>query len=244
LLDETDPFDGLNRRIDEFLIAGCKGKSQRVVDQVFGLESMVVNGNIVDSFGDFQFLLTGLCHPVFINCQHDHGCVVFFCQGKDLISLGAACFEMRRVDETSSRRGLQGDFKNIQFSRIDHERDIHAHFEFLDHLAHQLHFVGTLGDCTGDVQGVCAVIDLFPGDLQDRIIILLEQEPLELARALGIEPLAKQGWRRILSHRQGRHGGGQLRRGMIRPLGMRARVQFLDEETQVLGSRPAAATHY
>jgi hypothetical protein len=65
-------------------------KVKRVVDQVFGLESMVVDGDIVDAFGDFEFFLAGLGHAVLVNGQDDDGGVVFFGQFEDLVGFVAA----------------------------------------------------------------------------------------------------------------------------------------------------------
>ena len=161
---------------------------------------MVVDGDVVDAFGDFEFFLARLRHAVLIDGQHDDRCVVVFCQLENLIGFIATGFEMSRVNETTSGCGLQCNFKNIEFGGVNHKRNVHAHFELLDDLAHELHFVGAFGDGAGNVEGVRAVLDLFTGDLQNGVVILLEQEPLELARALGVESLAKQGGGRILSH--------------------------------------------
>ena len=95
------------------------------------------------------------------------GGVVFFCQCENLIGFVAARFKMCRVDETASRRGLERDFEHIQFGGVDHQRNIHAHLEFLDDLAHQFDFVGAFGDGAGNVQGVRAEFDLFARDLED-----------------------------------------------------------------------------
>ena len=58
--------------------------------------------------------------------------------------------------QTAPRRGLEGDFEHIEFGGVDHERNVHAHFEFLDDLAHEFHFVGAFGDGAGNVEGVRA----------------------------------------------------------------------------------------
>ena len=113
---------------------------------------------------------------------------------------------MGRVDEAASRRSFQCDFEHVQLGGVDHERDIHAHLQFLDDLAHQLHFVRALGDGAGDIECMRAEVHLLTGNFQNAVIILFEQEPLELARALGVQPLAEQGGRRVLPHGDRRHG--------------------------------------
>ena len=44
LFDESDAFDGFNGGVDKFLVACSEGEGQRVVDQIFGLEPVVVDG--------------------------------------------------------------------------------------------------------------------------------------------------------------------------------------------------------
>src|SRR6266545_7892136 len=123
---------------------------------------------------------------------------------------------MRRVDETASRRGLERGFKHIKFSSINDEWNVHAHLKFLDDLPHQLHFVWAFGDGAGDIEGVRAKVYLFAGDLQNAIVIFFEQESLEFARALCVEALSEESWRRILSHQSRGHSGSKLRVRMNR----------------------------
>ena len=85
LFDETNPFDGFDRGVGEFFIACGEGKSQRIIDQIFGLESMVVDGDIIDSFCDFEFFLASLRHAAFVDRQHDHRRVVFLGEFENLI---------------------------------------------------------------------------------------------------------------------------------------------------------------
>ncbi|MBV6467369.1 MAG: hypothetical protein PGMFKBFP_02723 [Anaerolineales bacterium] len=125
---------------------------------------MVVDGDVVDALGDFEFFLARLCHTILVNCQHDDGGVVLFRQCENFIRFGATRFEMSRVDETTPRRGLQCDFENVEFGGVDHERNVHAHFEFLDDLAHEFGFVGAFGDGAGNVEGVRAAVHLFASD--------------------------------------------------------------------------------
>ena len=57
LFDEANAFDGLNGGVGKFFVAGGEGEGQRVEDQVFGPQSVVVDGDVVDAFGDFEFSL-------------------------------------------------------------------------------------------------------------------------------------------------------------------------------------------
>jgi len=46
---------------------------------------------------------------------------------------------------------------------------------------------------------VGAAIDLAAGDLQDRVVLLGQQQLLDLAAALGVDPFADEGGRRVLA---------------------------------------------
>ena len=53
--DQPDAFDGLDGRIGKFGIAGGQREGQGIEDQVFRAQAVVVDGNIVNAFGNFQF---------------------------------------------------------------------------------------------------------------------------------------------------------------------------------------------
>ena len=91
-----------------------------------------------------------------------------FGQGENLVGFAAAGFQMGGIDQAAPGSGLEGGLEHIQFGGVDHQRHIHAHLQFLDHLAHQLDFVGAFGDGGGNIQGMRAEGDLFAGDLEDR----------------------------------------------------------------------------
>ena len=74
-----------------------------------------------------------------------------------------------------------------------------------------------------------AEFDLLARDFQDRVVIFFKQEPLELARALRVQPFAEQGGRRVLSHRDGRHRGSKLRRRVSRAIRVGVRVQLIHQ---------------
>ncbi len=172
LLDEADAFDGLDRGIDEFFVAGGKRKGQRVVNQILRFKPVVIDCDIVNAPGNLELFLTRLCHAAFIDRQHDDSRVMLLGQFEHLVGLFASGFKMGGIDHTASRCSLECELKYVKLSRIDHKRHIHTHFKFLDDITHQLHFVRTLRDRTGNVEGMCAKFHLLTGDLQDRIVIL------------------------------------------------------------------------
>ena len=57
LLDQADAFDGLDGGVGEFGVAGGQGEGQGVEDQRIRAQAVVVDGDIVDAPGDFQFAL-------------------------------------------------------------------------------------------------------------------------------------------------------------------------------------------
>ncbi len=151
---------------------------------------------------------------------------------------------MGRIDQAAARRRLEGELQHIELGRVDHQRDIHSHFELLDDPAHQFDFVRSFGDCAGDIQRVGATRNLFTGKFQNPVVILLQQHFLESARALRIAALAEEGRRRILVHQGRSHGGGELGICQVRTLRMRSSVELLNQQFQMLGCRPAASAHH
>ncbi len=150
--------------LGKFRIAGGESEGQGVEDERVGAQAVVVNSDVINPFGNFQFTGSRLGHAVFINGQDDHSRVVCFGQRKNLIGFGTTGFKMSRIDETASGGGLERHFEYIQFGSVDYQWNFNAHFQFLDRFAHQFHFVGALGDGAGDIKSVRAKIDLLAGD--------------------------------------------------------------------------------
>ena len=222
LLDQADTGDGLHGGFRKLGVAGAEGEGQGVENQRLGTQAMLVDSDVVDPPGHFQLAVSFPGHALFVNRQDDDSGIMGFCQRKDPVRLEPTRFEMRRVDQAAPGGGFEGGFKHVQLGGIDHQRHFNAHLQFFDRLAHQFHFVGALGDGTGDVEGVRAKIDLLAGDFQDRVIVFLKQQALELLAALGIAALPDQQGRRVLAHGDGRDRGRQARGAQGRAGGMRA----------------------
>ncbi len=106
--------------------------------------------------------------------------------------------------------------------------------------AHQIRFVGALGEGGAHVQCMRAALGLVAADLRQRVEILRHQEFLDLAAALGVEPLAdEERWRR-LAHRYRAHRGRQFGRGFDLALKRRLAADTFHQPRQVLGRRAAA----
>ncbi len=251
MFDEPDAFDGFDGRLGKFRVAGGEGKGQSVINQIFWFKSMFVDGDVVDAFGNFELFLARFGHAILVDGQYDDGSVVFLSQCKDLFGFLRPGFKVGGVDQAAAGGRLERNLEHVQFGGVDHQWDVHAHFELLDHLAHQFDFVGALSDGGGDVERVRTVFHLLAGDLKDGVVIFLEQQPLELAGTLRVAALADQGWRGILSHGNGRHGGSKFGFSLKRPFDcaqdrsgrVRMVVQFFHQKFQVFGRRPTASAH-
>ena len=230
LLDKADSLHGLNRRVGEFGVACGQGEGKSIEDQRFRAQAMLGDSNLIDSSSHFQFACGSFCHTTLVNGQYDNSGIISFCQGKNLIGLGAASFEVGGIDETTPGGSLEGCFEYIQFGRVNHQWHVHAHLQFLDHFAHQRNFVRTLGYCSGYIQGMCAKGNLLACDLENCIVILLEQQALELLAPLGITTFPDQERRRILLHTNSGYGRRQAGSWLIRAGRMVTSAEFLDQK--------------
>ena len=214
MLDEADSLDGIHGGVDELRVASGQGKGQGIEYQRFGAQAVFLHGDFVDAPGYFQFTLGSLGHAAFVNGQTKHSGVVALGQGKDLIGFGAPGFQVGGVEQATAGGRLEGDLHHVRFGGVNHQRHIHAHFEFLDHLAHQLALVGTLRHSHGNVQGVRAPRNLGTRQLQDSVVIFGQQDLLELAAALGVAAFADQERGRILNEGHGLNCRGEGRNGL------------------------------
>ena len=123
----SDRLDRGHRRVGKFWISGGKREGQGIVDQVFWGEPKLVNSNIIDPLGDFQFALDRFGHPLFINRQDHQGSIVLFGNPKNSLHLLRAGFQVGGIQQTSARRHFEGGFHHIRLGGIDHQRRFHAH---------------------------------------------------------------------------------------------------------------------
>ncbi len=94
LFDQSNPFDGFNCGFGELLVTSGERESQCIIDEIFRLESVIIDCDVVDAFGDLEFFITRLGHAILVDGEHDHSRVMSLCQCKYLICFFAARFKM------------------------------------------------------------------------------------------------------------------------------------------------------
>ena len=156
--------------------------------------------------------------------------------------LARARFEVHRVDDRTPRVVLQGDLDDARFGGVDHQRRFGRLREFAHHLAHLHVFIRALGERDADVEDVRAAFDLLARDQRDRVVILLEQQALDLARALRVDAFADDQRPRFLFERDGGHRRGDgLHAARLRARARHDRFDRSFERGDVRGRRTAAA---
>ncbi len=204
LFNQPDTLNGFDGRGRKFGVAGGQGEGQIIENQGRGRQAVFVDRHMVDALRHFQLTLTGFGHALFIDGQDDDGGVVFLGQPENLVGFFAPGFEVGRVDQTASRRGFQPQFEHVQFGGIENQRQVDpGGDQFAQHLAHQERLIPPFGDGHGNIQRMCAVVNLFLGDGQDGVPIFGQQQTLKGAAALSVAAFANQEGRRVLLHIDG-----------------------------------------
>ena len=205
-----------------------------------GLEAVFADGNIVDAPGNLQLALGGFGHALLVDGQGDDGGVVLAGKGEDFIRFGAPGFQVGGVDQAATGGGLQGKFHHLGLGAVDDEGHAHGRSQGFDQAAHQLAFVGTLGEGGAQIQSVGAGFNLGAGDLQRAFEVFGQDHLFKLSAALGVEALTDEEGRGFLNHGLGRGGRGQARlaRGRVGLGGFSA--QAVHQQAHVLGGRAAA----
>ena len=119
----------------------------------------------------------------------------------------------RLVELIRQRPGAvcKASFDHVRFGGIDDQRHANGRRQRFDQAAHQLGFIGPLGQRGAQVQAVRAAVHLLAGQLESAVKIFGQDQLLEFQAALGVEALADQEGRRLLLHGHRLGGGGQAR---------------------------------
>jgi len=106
---------------------------------------------------------------------------------------------------------LESGLHHAVLGGVDHERGLDRLCELLHHPRHLLGFIRALRERHAHVQHVRAAAGLLARHFDDRVVVVLQQQLLDLAAALAVDTLADHGRAGILDHPRGRHGAGSLR---------------------------------
>ena len=189
-LDEANALDRLDRRVDPLRVAGRERERQVVVDEIFRLEAVLADDDVVDLLRDLELPLARLRHADRVDRQRDERRAMLLRERHDAIDALAAVLHVDGVDDRAARDRLERALDDARLGRVDHDRRLDGHREQLDDLRHLLRFVAALGDRDADVEHVRARIDLLARDVRDALVVVGEQQPLHFARALRVHALA------------------------------------------------------
>jgi hypothetical protein len=131
-------------------------------------------------------------------------------EGHDGLDPLPAVLHVDRVDDGAAGVLLEGDLDDLGLGRVDDEGGLDVEGKLLDEEAHHLDLVGALGHRYADVEGVGALLHLLLGDVEHAVVVIGEGEALDLAGALGVEPLADDQRRGHLAELDGADHGGDV----------------------------------
>ena len=125
---------------------------------------------------------------------------------EDFAGFFLAGFKVGGIDQAASRCCLQCCLDDNHLCCINNQRDGGLQRESFDDFPHQFGFIAAFGDRNAHIQRVRAKIDLIAGNLEHAVIIFRQQQPLEGAGTLRVEPRADHERRGLLleSHRLNR----------------------------------------
>ena len=90
-LDQADALQGLDGGVGEVGVAGRQGERERIEDQCLRAQAVLVDGDIIDPSGHFQFALGGFGHALLRRWSGQMTAALYiFARFEDPIGLGAA----------------------------------------------------------------------------------------------------------------------------------------------------------
>ena len=139
-------------------------------------------------------------HPLLVDRHGDRCGTIARHQRQDAVDLCAApTLERDRIDHCPARVDLQRCLEHLGLGGVDHQRQLDVHRQLLEQPDHLILLVGALGHRHAHIEQVRTAIDLLARDLQCAVVIVLQQQALDLARAKRVDPLADHRWRRLLA---------------------------------------------
>ena len=125
-LDAPDRVDRLHRVAAQVVVAGRERERERVEDEIGGIESVAIDGEVVDATGDAQLPVGVACLAFFVDREADHGRAVLAREPEHAVHPLArllALFEVGRVQHCLAAVVLQSRLENRRFGRVEHQRE-------------------------------------------------------------------------------------------------------------------------
>ncbi len=235
-LDGANALDGLPRRVDPLRLPGGEREGESVEDQLIRCQRELVTGEVVDAARDLDLAFRRPCHALLIDGQGDHARAMVAHRRQHRVAADTSVLQVDAVDNAASRVDLERRLDDVGIGAVDDQRRIDAHLQRLDDGAHLIRLIAAFGDRDAQVERMRATFDLRPRDLQDAVIVVREEQTLDGARPLGIDPLTDEQRRRLLTQVDRVHAARQPRFRVRRHLCPRRRAYVRHQLANVLGS--------
>ena len=196
---------------DPLRLPGGEREGESVEDQLIRCQREFVTGEVVDAARDLDLAFRRPCHALLIDGQGDDARAMVAHRRQHRVAADASVLQVDAVDDAASRVDLERCPDDVGVGAVDDQRRIDAHLQRLDDGAHLIRLVAALGDRDAQVERMRATFDLRPRDLQDAVIVVREEQTLDGARPLGIDPLADEQRRRLLTQVDRVHAACQPR---------------------------------
>ena len=120
------------------------------------------------------FAFSCFTHANFVDCEGHDGSAVLGCHRYNALNALTTILHIDRIDNCSSRIGLQRRFNHIRLGRIDHQWSLNTHRKLLNGLCHLPGFVCTLGKRDAHIQHMRAPFNLLASNTEQRVVIIVE----------------------------------------------------------------------
>ena len=209
---------------DPLRLTGCEREGERIEDQLIGGQREFVASEVVNPAGDLDLAIGSPRHALLVDGQRDDAGAVVAHRRQHRVAADASVLEIDAVDDAASRVDLERRLDDVGVGAVDDQRRVDAHLQRLDDGAHLLRLVAALCHRDAQVERMRAAFDLRPGDAQDAVVVVGEEQALDRARSLSIDPLTDEQWCRLLTQVDGVHAACQARFHVRRHLRPRRRA--------------------
>ena len=192
LFDQAHAFDGFDSAAHVISVAGRAGKNERVDDDIFGANAVVVIEQLDRALRDLELALSSDClglFLVFIDAADDQSCAILAGERRDSLEFIEAVLQVDRVDDRFALAIGERALDRDRIGGVDHGRGLdhsnHLFVETIDVI--KLLAIGVLEI---DVADLRTPLNLLPGDLGCLFVFLFGDQALEFTRADFVGSLA------------------------------------------------------
>ena len=151
-----------------------------------------------------------------------------------------AIFQIHRIEDAPPAVELKPSFHHLRIGAVEHNGRFHLSDEALDHFVH-IGRAGSPNEIDAYIEHVRAILHLILGHRDQAVPVVLLEQPLELARAVGVGALGDDEITRILTKIFGGEETGNLRLDDRRAFFRLAKSHSVDQRCKMIRPRAAAA---